>query len=180
MAICRAVAISKTGESFSDVGDANPTNCNSKIAKHLLRMASTRAKARALRDLTNIGMTCLEELEDFNDIIGDNPESKTNKRKRTAKKKEASKPSKTEPEPQNKSDTKGSGEKKKETQRSSQPQDSPKMSEAQKRAIYNLARRRGISVEELEQMCLEAYGVSLDYLTATDASSFIRNLQQAA
>ena len=180
MAICRAVAISKTGESFSDVGDANPTNCNSKVAKHLLRMASTRAKARALRDLTNIGMTCLEELEDFNDIIGDNPESKTNKRKRTAKKKEASKPSKTEPEPQKKSVPKGSEEKKKENQSSTQPQDSPKMSEAQKRAIYNLARRRGISVEELEQMCLEAYGVSLDYLTATDASSFIRNLQQAA
>ena len=62
MAIIKAFAESKLGESFSDVGDANPENCNFKVAKHLLRMASTRAKARALRDFTNIGMTCLEEL----------------------------------------------------------------------------------------------------------------------
>ncbi len=69
MAIVRAQAESKLGELFVDVGDANPTNCNAKVAKHLLRMASTRAKARALRDFTNIGMTCLEELGDLNEII---------------------------------------------------------------------------------------------------------------
>ena len=56
----------------------------------------------------------------------------------------------------------------------------PTMSEAQKRAIYNLSRRRGISVEELGKMALEAYGVELEHLTTKDASSFIRNLQQAA
>ena len=49
MAIVKAFAESKLGETFSDVGDADPTNCNSKVAKHLLRMASTRAKARASR-----------------------------------------------------------------------------------------------------------------------------------
>ncbi len=46
-AICKATALSKFGEIFSDIGDANPTNCDAKVAKHLLRMASTRAKARA-------------------------------------------------------------------------------------------------------------------------------------
>jgi predicted nucleic acid-binding Zn finger protein len=55
-AICRAVAESKTGEVFSDIGDANPANCHSMIAKHLIRMASTRAKGRALRDMCNIGI----------------------------------------------------------------------------------------------------------------------------
>jgi hypothetical protein len=62
------------------------------------------------------------------------------------------------------------------------PKDSavPSMSEAQKRAIYNLSRRRGISVEQLEQMAADAYGCELENLTSGDASSFIRQLQQAA
>ena len=54
------------------------------------------------------------------------------------------------------------------------------MSEAQKRAIYNLSRRRGISVEELESMATEAYGVNLEYMSSKDASSFIRTLQTSA
>jgi hypothetical protein len=69
-AICKAIAKTVTRGPFIDVGDANPINCNSKVAKHLIRMASTRAKARVLRDLTNIGMTALEELGDFNEVIG--------------------------------------------------------------------------------------------------------------
>jgi hypothetical protein len=56
----------------------------------------------------------------------------------------------------------------------------PTMSEAQKRAIYNLSRRRGISVEELGKMAFEAYGLELEHLSSKDASSFIRQLQQAA
>src|SRR5208283_2506991 len=43
-AICLAVAESKYGESFKDIGDANPLNTDKTIAKHILRMASTRAK----------------------------------------------------------------------------------------------------------------------------------------
>jgi hypothetical protein len=70
-AICKATAASKFGEIFIDAGDANPANCNSKVAKHLLRMASTRAKARALRDMTNIGLTALEELGDLDEVLGD-------------------------------------------------------------------------------------------------------------
>ena len=54
------------------------------------------------------------------------------------------------------------------------------MSEAQKRAVYNLSRRRGISVEELEKMSKDSYGVPLENLSASDASSFIRQLQQSA
>ena len=61
-----------------------------------------------------------------------------------------------------------------------EPKAQPKMSEAQKRAIYNLSRRRGISVEQLEQMVADAYGCDLESLTSGDASAFIRQLQQAA
>jgi hypothetical protein len=56
----------------------------------------------------------------------------------------------------------------------------PTMSEAQKRAIFNLSRRRGISVEELGKIAVESYGIELEHLSSKDASSFIRNLQQAA
>jgi hypothetical protein len=68
--ICKAIVESQDGSEFTEVGDANPKNVNKQIAEHVLRMAATRAKARALRDFTNIGMTCLEELGDLDSVIG--------------------------------------------------------------------------------------------------------------
>ena len=56
----------------------------------------------------------------------------------------------------------------------------PKISEAQHRALMNLSRRRGISVEELEKMSQETYGVPVASLNAAAASQFIRTLQQSA
>ena len=61
-----------------------------------------------------------------------------------------------------------------------QEPDSPSMSEAQKRAIYNLSRRRGISVEDLEKMVADEFGTDLENLSSSAASTFIRTLQQAA
>lgn len=57
---------------FAGIGDASPTNVNRMIVPHLIRMAETRAKARAMRDAVNIGVTALEELGDFEDG-GDEP-----------------------------------------------------------------------------------------------------------
>ena len=65
-AICRAVAETEDGDIFTDIGDANPKNTNKKIIAHIIRMASTRAKARCLRDLTNVGLCSVEELGDIN------------------------------------------------------------------------------------------------------------------
>ncbi len=42
----------------------------------------------------------------------------------------------------------------------------PKRSEAQVRDIYNLSRRRGISVEELKQMVMETYNCELENLNS--------------
>lgn len=90
-AICHAVAVGKNGKVFADIGDANPTNTHSMIAKHLIRMASTRSKARALRDMCNIGIACVEELSDFDDVIGNNGPKKATVKK-TAGKTETQKP----------------------------------------------------------------------------------------
>jgi hypothetical protein len=198
-AICKATVISKSGESFTDIGDANPQNCSSKVAKHLLRLASTRAIARSLRTFTNIGLTALEELADLNDVIGNGSKSgskpkakkQTSKKPKVAKsaqsKSKSSKPGSTaktsskadQIETNNSGNSTGNkpGNGRSETQAAGKQ---PAMSEAQKRAIYNLSRRRGISVEDLEQMSVDAYGVAVENLTSKDASAFIRNLQQAA
>lgn len=47
---------------FAGIGDASPANVSRKVAAHVIRMAETRAKARALRDAVNIGTVSLEEL----------------------------------------------------------------------------------------------------------------------
>lgn len=67
VAIVRAVIVTCRG-SFEGIGDASPGNVNPRVAGHLLRVAETRAKARALRDAVNIGIVALEELEDVDDL----------------------------------------------------------------------------------------------------------------
>lgn len=66
--ICLAVVHTTKG-TFTGIGDATPENVNRRIVPHLIRMAETRAKARALRDAVNIGVVALEELG------GDEPEA---------------------------------------------------------------------------------------------------------
>ena len=201
-AICKARVETVDGRRFADIGDANPNNCNSKVAKHLIRMASTRAKARAFRDMDNIGMTALEELGDLNDIIGEQDSKRLPPRPDNVRKF----PKREKPKPEN-----GDGRKAEpavhhveessqtgpvETQTvpekapmspdkengngKTRPKSSPMISEAQKNAIYNLSRRRNISVEELENLAMKTYNLPLEGLTASDASAFIRTLQQAS
>jgi hypothetical protein len=198
-AVCKASVVSKSGESFVDIGDANPGNCSSKVSKHILRMASTRAIARALRSFTNIGMTCLEEV-DFSDLSGNSfdatrPRISKQSDKRPRGNPIPKVPDETTPAPASTEPNTGNGgngakasrKPTEPTQQQPNPEQTktqspsvPTMSEAQKRAIYNLSRRRGISVEDLGKMALESYGVELGVLSSKDASSFIRNLQQAA
>lgn len=208
-AICRATAESLTGNVFSDVGDANPKNTNRAVALHILRMASTRAKARVLRDMVNVGMTSLEEICDIEDVI---PGQKSHNAPVDQSKKNGVK-IKMEPK-QTSSGPIASGEvpakpsstpqqAQKETHKpivaevsasvsESAPATAPvqkksnivamnnSMSEAQRRAIANLSRRRGITETELSDLCMKNHGVPVAQLMAADASTFIRNLQQSA
>jgi hypothetical protein len=55
---------------FAGIGDASPENVPPNILPHLIRMAETRAKARALRDAVNIGVVSFEELDGATDAAG--------------------------------------------------------------------------------------------------------------
>lgn len=59
-----AVFIDRDGKErhFTGLGDAAPNNVAPMMLTCLLRMAETRAKARALRDAVNVGVTAFEEL----------------------------------------------------------------------------------------------------------------------
>ena len=61
MAIIHARVTTEKGV-FDGIGDATPKNVNSMIAPHIVRMAETRAKGRALRDALNIAEALAEEL----------------------------------------------------------------------------------------------------------------------
>jgi len=66
MAVVQAEVETEKG-TFSGIGDASPQNVSRMIVPHLVRMSETRAKARALRDAVNVGVTAAEELGDFDD-----------------------------------------------------------------------------------------------------------------
>jgi len=182
-AICKATVVSKAGESFTDIGDSNPGNCSSKVVKHLLRLASTRAIARSLRTFTNVGITCLEELGD--DVVGSNPNGNNHGRgtnpsdrkgNKTSGRAAKSKNGKgKQPQPKSKAD----GKKSAKADSKGTKKSYPPMSEAQKRAIENLARRRGVTEnQELNSKVMDTYGCPFEDLSSPQASELIRDLQQ--
>lgn len=67
VAVVKATVRMEDDRVFSGIGDASPANVGRNIAPHVIRMAETRAKARALRDAVNVGATALEELSDGDD-----------------------------------------------------------------------------------------------------------------
>ena len=66
VAICYAEVETERGV-FTGLGDAAPENVSRMMVPHLIRMAETRSKARALRDAVNVGVVALEELGEIDD-----------------------------------------------------------------------------------------------------------------
>jgi len=176
-AICKAFVESVHCEEYIEYGDANPKNVNAKIASHILRMAATRAKARALRDFTNIGMTCLEELGDLKDVAIPKDNSAWRAPSGKAGKPAPEKPTRKAP-PKEVKPVPGSAPPDK-TQKKADPIGGigGRLTKAQFNAILNLAGRRKIHEEDLERMSLKMFATELNKLTAENAGAFIRHLQ---
>lgn len=154
--VVRATLELAGGSVFTDYGDANPTNVNRPIAQHLIRMASTRAKARVLRDATNIGLTALEELGSLDEDEGASaPQASA---PRAAAPAEPARPA-----------------------RSARGSDAPRgitVTDAQLRAIRSIARSKGMTPQAVEEFAKRQFNTTLEGLNIDEASHVIKELQR--
>ncbi|MDP9379790.1 MAG: hypothetical protein M3Q29_06495 [Chloroflexota bacterium] len=76
VAVVQAAVETEKGH-FVGIGDASPENVPPLIRQHTIRMAETRAKARALRDAVNVGVMALEELGEDDETVSSTTGTKT-------------------------------------------------------------------------------------------------------
>lgn len=134
---------------FQGFGDASPGNVSPEVSPHYIRMAETRALARALRFATNVGMTALEELGGISDrILADPPKEARHQE-----------PSVSSPP----------------VQPTVNP--SPPATEPQLRAIHAIAGNKGMTEKSLEAFVQETFKAPLEQLTIQEASSLIDKLK---
>jgi hypothetical protein len=143
--------------SFTGLGDASPDNVNYRIRPHIIRMAETRAKARALRDAVNIGVVALEELgDDSGDEVYQPPVQRQPDNVRQF-------------HPRGRSSQQHQPER-----RDFRGSRSAAMSEAQRRLLYRLLSQVGFEGEEATAMLCKTAGVaSLDEIDKRKASELI-------
>ena len=155
-AICKATVKTIDGKIFSDIGDANPQNCTSKVAaQKKINNVKPFVKPEKKAEPAAV-VNANTETQEQPSVTDTNAAAVETKPKKT----KAAKPGN------------GNGGDKQEK--------GPLMSEAQKSAMFNLSRRRGFSVEDIEGRVQEKYGVPVEQLTSINAGEFIRFLQQAS
>ena len=151
-AIAKAEVETEKGR-FEAIGDASPESVTSFLTPHLIRMAETRAKARALRDAVNVGVVSFEELdgEDLNDSgdsdLGSGAVNGASSRRRGR--------GVTAPPPQ-----------------------FAAMTESQRRFLFRLLASQGLVQDEAHHYLLDHFGVpALAEVSKEQASQFIDELQ---
>ena len=188
---------------FEGIGDAAPYNVNKMIKAHIIRMAETRAKARALRDGTNVGITALEELGgDDADYDEPAPKQETKNTRKTPHRRSTSRNTKKKEEDESPFDDtpeEPKEEPKAEAPAKSEPEPDPPenvpedktknvdpltnddpISQEQKDTL-NRARKKGVvTAAELMQMAKDKYNTNLSSLTYMQAEAIIKELMERA
>lgn len=180
VAICLAEVETEQG-CFTGIGDAAPESVSRLMMPHLIRMAETRAKARALRDSINVGVVAIEELGELEEI-----EHAVTEEQREGKRTElpaARRSDNGSTQPAAGKQVTGTG-----TSLSQQPSKeeadsktaNPVMATpAQVRAIYLIARdQRGLSETQIEERSREEYRCLPAELTKRQASALITALKR--
>lgn len=153
-AIAKALVETKKGR-FEGIGDADPSNVNSFIAPHLIRMAETRAKARALRDAVNIGVISFEELD--GDCFGSNGSDPGSGASSPTTQQTTAETRPLAPSPN------GSGD--------------AAMTDAQRRYLFRILAGRGIQGDAAHEHLKELFGVpALQQVSKADATRAIDEL----
>lgn len=147
---------------FTGIGDASPDNVSRMLAPHYIRMAETRAKARALRDAVNIAVTALEELGDLDhDAIAEDTADGSGAREPVATREDgrASRP------------RNGAGANQGTVRIGATP--------AQIKAIYVIGRNeQQLSEEEIDELARRHFGHPVGELSKREASELIDALKQ--
>lgn len=165
---------------FTGIGDAAPENVSRLMVPHLIRMAETRAKARALRDAINVGVVAVEELGDFNEPddspsasnVVSHPSGRTVDRD-TGEVNPAPRPTNGSAQPQAARPQQAPAPQQ-QRQAEPAPSNGSGATPAQVRAIYLIARdQHGMSEAQVEEHSMGKYGRLPSELSKSEASALI-------
>ncbi|HEY6195536.1 MAG TPA: hypothetical protein VI504_10875 [Candidatus Eisenbacteria bacterium] len=169
LAIVKAAVETERGH-FEGLGDADPGNVDAFLVPHLIRVAETRAKARALRDAVNCGVVSSEELDDVSLDQASRPGP-------GAPAPPSSRPARNEAPPAR---PRGNGGAR--SPRGTTGNGSPEpMTEGQRRYLFRIMAGQGYQREAAENRLKEIFEVgSLTEITKTAAMKMIDELLQTS
>jgi hypothetical protein len=147
---------------FSGIGDASPANVSRAMLTATIRLAETRAKARALRDAVNIGVTAFEEIDGEPREVGDPSVPTPAPRPAIAPPTSPPAAAHSAPTPIHDRVDASAG--------------SPPATEAQLRAIKSIAESKHLDLGVLTDSIHARHGVGLDGLTRQQAAAVISQL----
>lgn len=140
---------------FSGIGDASPANVSRAMLTATIRLAETRAKARALRDAVNVGVAALEETgEEEPDHLPPAVRQMAGANVRPAV--TVQPPTGIAPPVQN-----GDG-----------------ISDNQRKAVFAIMKSLNADAEWIEGECHSRFGVKVSQLSKSQASEFIGALKE--